>query len=226
MMTSLGLPIPKRAWSARGAQRAIGLWGTVNADACGPANSAQAKAPIMHNRCSTIRAGGRVRLLIRFFSTAHALIAVLFTAVALMFLVIAAHTGWDAIGLDPLDSANQAIEAIGLLAIAVVSLQIAQTITEEEVIRESLISAPTRLRRYLSRFFVVLIIALAVEGLVSTFKSLHEDPTMLPYAATVLVATGVLLAAWGLFIWCNKSVEVLEPEAMEEAKKEDTKLER
>lgn len=167
-----------------------------------------------------------MKILIRFFSAAHALIAVLFTALALMFLVIAAHTGWDAIGLDPLESATEAIEAIGLLAISVVSLQIAQTITEEEVIRETLISAPTRLRRYLSRFLVVLVIALAVEGLVSTFKSLHEDPAMLPNAAVVLVATGVLLAAWGVFIWCNRSVEVLEPEAMEEAKKEDVKLER
>jgi hypothetical protein len=34
----------------------------------------------------------------------------------------------------------------------------------------------------------------------------------------------VLLAAWGIFIKMNRSAEELEPEAMEQAKSEDTKL--
>lgn len=165
-----------------------------------------------------------MRFLIRFFSTVHALIAVLFTLVSVLFMVEAARTGWSAIGKAPLESANVAIETIGLLAIAVVSLQIAQTITEEEVIRDAHISAPTRLRRYLSRFLVVLVVALAVEGMVGTFKSLHENPAMLPNAAAVLAATALLLAAWGVFIRFNRSAEELEPEAMEEAKREDAKL--
>lgn len=166
-----------------------------------------------------------MKFLIRFFSTVHALIAVLFTAISVLFIVVAARVGWNAVGQDALESANQAIEAIGLLAIAVVSLQIAQTITEEEVIRDAHISAPTRVRRYLSRFLVVVVVALAIEGLVGTFKSLHEDPATLPNAAAVLVAAAVLLAAWGVFIRCNKAAEELEPEAMAEAKKEDVKLE-
>ncbi|GAB3397666.1 hypothetical protein NX774_19280 [Massilia agilis] len=166
-----------------------------------------------------------MKFLIRFFSTVHALIAVLFTAISVLFIVVAARVGWNAVGQDALESANQAIEAIGLLAIAVVSLQIAQTITEEEVIRDAHISAPTRVRRYLSRFLVVVVVALAIEGLVGTFKSLHEAPETLPNAAAVLVAAAVLLAAWGVFIRCNKAAEELEPEAMEEAKKEDVKLE-
>jgi hypothetical protein len=40
----------------------------------------------------------------------------------------------------------------------------------------------------------------------------------------VLVAAGVLLAGWGLFIRFNKEAELLEPEAMKEAKSEDAKL--
>jgi heme/copper-type cytochrome/quinol oxidase subunit 2 len=165
-----------------------------------------------------------LKFLIRFFSTAHALIAVLFVAMAVFFLVMAARAGWDAIGDDPLESSTQAIEAVGLLAIAVVSLQIAQTITEEEVIRDAHISAPTRVRRYLSRFLVVVVVALAVEGLVGTFKFLHEDPELLPEAASILIAAAALLAAWGVFVRFNRAAEELEPEAMEEAKKEDAKL--
>jgi len=44
-----------------------------------------------------------------------------------------------------------------------VSLQIAETIAEEEVVREAHVSAPTRVRRFLSRFVVVIVVALAIE---------------------------------------------------------------
>lgn len=159
-----------------------------------------------------------------FFSTLHAAMAVLFIAISLLLMVMAALTGWEAVGAELMSGTEHAIEAIGLLAIAVVSLQISQTIAEEEVIRDAHISAPTRVRRYLSRFMVVVVVALSIEGLVGTFKALHEEPELLPHAASVLVASGILLAGWGLFIRFNKEAEVLEPEAMEEAKSEDVKL--
>jgi hypothetical protein len=158
------------------------------------------------------------------FSIAHAVLALLFVGIALLLTWYAAQTAWSAIGSDPEGSSQTAIEAIGLLAIAVVSLQIAQTITEEEVVRDAHISAPTRLRRYLSRFMVVVVVALSIEGLVGTFKALHDDPELLPQAASVLLSAGILLAGWGFFIRMNKSAEELEPEAMELAKSEDAKV--
>lgn len=166
-----------------------------------------------------------MRSLLRIFRFIHGLMAILFACAALMLIAIATRVGWLAF-IDGLNrvAAQGIIEAIGLLAAAVVALQIAETIFEEEVIRDADISAPTRVRRFLSRFFVVVIVALAIEGLVATFKALHENPAQLPYAASLLVAVGVLLAAWGLFVRLNRSAEELEPEAMAEAKREDHKL--
>ena len=70
--------------------------------------------------------------------------------------------------------------------------------------------------------------ALAIEGLVAVFQALHEAPERLPEAASVLLAVGVLLAGWGVFIKLNRAAEELEPEAMAmamaEAKSEDVKL--
>jgi hypothetical protein len=151
--------------------------------------------------------------------------AALFAAAALVLVVIASHMGWMALGegLNK-DAAQTIIEAIGLLAAAVVALQIAQTIAEEEVIRAAHVSGPTRVRRFLSRFLVVLVVALTIEGLVATFRALHENPSQLPAAASILVGTALLLAGWGLFIRLNVSAENLEPEAMAEAKREDKKL--
>lgn len=160
-----------------------------------------------------------------FFGFAHGVMALLFIALSVFLTVLAVQTGLAGIGVEVSESADQAIEAIGLLAIAVVSLQIAQTINEEEVVRDAHISAPTRVRRYLSRFMVVVVVALSIEGLVGIFKALHEEPELLPHAASVLVAAGLLMAGWGVFVRFNKEAELLEPEAMEEAKSEDVKLE-
>lgn len=166
-----------------------------------------------------------MKILTRIFRAVHGLMAFLFACAALMLIAISARMGGLAFlsGLDGA-AAQSIIEAVGLLAAAVVALQIAETIFEEEVIRDADISAPTRVRRFVSRFFVVVIVALAIEGLVATFKAMHENPAQLPYAAHFLMAVGVLLASWGIFIRLNRSAEELEPEAMADAKREDQKL--
>jgi hypothetical protein len=163
-----------------------------------------------------------VKFFLRFFPIIHGLMAVLFACAALMLIAIAARMGSIAIvGQWDQASAQFVIEAVGLLAGAVVALQIAETIVEEEVIRDADMSAPTRVRRFMSRFLVVVVVALAIEGLVATFKALHQDPSQLRYAAGLLASAALLLTAWGLFVHLNRSAEELEPEAMADAKRED-----
>ena len=165
-----------------------------------------------------------MKLLSGLYSTIHAFMALLFACAALALIAISTRAGWLAIrgGFDRA-AAEAIIEAVGLLAAAVVALQISQTIAEEEVIRDAHISAPTRVRRFLSRFMVVIVVAVAVEGLVAIFRA-HDDPAQLVYAAGVLCAVGVLLVGWGVFVRLNRYAEELEPEAMAEAKQEDRKL--
>ncbi len=166
-----------------------------------------------------------MKTLLRLFAVVHGAMAVLFAGGALLLIAMATHKAWVGLakGLVP-GAAQQVIEALGYLAAAVVALQISQTIAEEEVIRAAHVSGPTRVRRFLSRFMVVLVVALAIEGLVATFRGVHDDPGSLPGAAGILYATAALLAGWGVFVRLNRSAEELEPEAMAEAKKEDEKL--
>ena len=71
---------------------------------------------------------------------------------------------------------------------------------------------------------VVVVVALAIEGLVATFRAGHEDSAQLLHAGAMVLAIGALLAGWGIFIRMNRYAEELEPEAMQEAKGEDKKL--
>lgn len=159
------------------------------------------------------------------FSILHSVIAVLFYAASLLLVAIAASVGLTAFDV-PFDRAagQRVIEAMGVLTAGVVALQIAQTIAEEEVVRDAHISGPTRVRRFLSRFLVVVVVALSIEAIVATFRAAHEGGDHLVDAAVMVFGIGFLLGGWGLFLGMNRSAEELEPEAMRDAKQEDEKL--
>ena len=170
-----------------------------------------------------------MKLIRNVFIVGYSSIVALFICCAIALVFFALLELWH--GINPGEAVpvrerfTAVLESIGLLTIAVVALELGQTVLEEEVQREVKVSAPTRVRRFLSRFMVVIIVALSIETLVAVFQFAHDDTGRLPHAAFVGIAAGVLLAAWGIFIRLNTSAEELEPEAMAETKSEDRKLE-
>lgn len=168
--------------------------------------------------------------LLRLFPAGHFVISVLFLLAGAALIVLAAQQLW--LGIQPFETAalfdrlNSVLESIAVLTVAVAALELGQTILEEEVHRQAQMSAPTRVRRFLSRFMVVLVVALSIETVVLVMRVGRDAPEELPYAASVGIATALLLAAWGLFIHLNRSAEELEPEAMQAAKREDRKIEK
>lgn len=163
-----------------------------------------------------------------FFRLGHFVVSLLFIGCAIALIIFAGVRLWE--GVQFLENValsqrlNGVLESIALLTVAVAALELGQTIIEEEVQREAQMSAPTRVRRFLSRFMIVLVVSLSIEALVTVIRLGQENPEYLPYAATIGLMAAALLAAWGLFIRLNRSAEELEPEAMEEAKQEDKKV--
>jgi hypothetical protein len=168
--------------------------------------------------------------LLRLFPAGHFVISVLFLLAGAALIALAAVQLWQGIQLfEPaplLQRLNAVLESIAVLTVAVAALELGQTILEEEVHRQAQMSAPTRVRRFLSRFMVVLVVALSIETMVLVFRLSQDAPEMLPYAASVGFAAALLLVAWGMFIRFNRSAEELEPEAMQDAKREDRKVEK
>jgi hypothetical protein len=169
-----------------------------------------------------------MKIIHKIFPIGHFVISLLFICCALALIGFAGFELWQ--GIQPVSTfslhqrLNAVLDSIALLTVAVAALELGQTIIEEEVQREAQMSAPTRVRRFLSRFMIVLVVALSIEALVAVFQFSHEAPAHLPYAAAIGLTAAALLVAWGLFIWLNQSAERLEPEAMEQVKQEDTKV--
>jgi hypothetical protein len=158
----------------------------------------------------------------------HLILALVFILCAIALLVLALVRLWQ--GVNPAldivleDRVSEVLESIAILTVAIAVLELGQTIIEEEVQRGTIMSAPTRVRRFLSRFMMVLVVALSIETLVTVFKFARQDPSQLLGAAAVGLVAAVLLAAWGLFIRLNQNVEEMEPEALEKVRREDKKV--
>ena len=171
-----------------------------------------------------------MKLIHKLFPAGHFVISLLFVAAALALIAIAGMQLWQGIQLfgnaDVVQRLNAVLESIAVLTVALASLELGQTILEEEVQRDAQMSAPTRVRRFLSRFMIVLVVALSIETLVLTFRVSQDAPEQLPYVASIGLAAAVLLLAWGVFVRLNRSAEELEPEAMQAAKREDRKIEK
>lgn len=169
-----------------------------------------------------------MHLISRIFLIGYLLIVALFFTCGIGLIVLSALEAWNALnpGIDAPVRARFEIllECIGLLTIAVASLELGQTVLEEEIQRSANISSPTRVRRFLSRFLIVVVVALSVETLIGVFKFVNGQPQFLPHAAAVGLSAAAILATWGIFVRLNTDAEKLEPEAMQEVKAEDDEI--
>jgi hypothetical protein len=169
-----------------------------------------------------------VKLIHRLFPIGHFVISLLFITCGVALIAFACVQLWSSLTPGPTLPVriNQVLEGLALVTVALAALELGETIIEEQVQREAQMSAPTRARRFLSRFMVVLVVALSIEALVLVFKYSHENPAHIPYATMVAFAAAGLIAAWAVFIRLNRAAEELEPEAMRQAKEEDKHLEK
>lgn len=165
----------------------------------------------------------------KIFMAGHFVVIALFFVCAVALMVLAGTELWQGLFTNEARATRErfdsVLECIGMLTIGLVALELSQTIFEEEIQRDVKVSGPTRVRRYLSRFLVVIVIALAIETLVAAFELMHEDPAQLPYVGAIGASAALLLVAWGVFVHLNRSAEELEPEAMAQTKREDHKVE-
>ena len=88
------------------------------------------------------------------FPAAHFVVGLLFAMSGFTLIVLAGIQLWGGIAGDmPFNARlDTVLESLAIITFALAALELSQTIIEEEVQREVHMSAPTRVRRFLSRF--------------------------------------------------------------------------
>jgi hypothetical protein len=165
-----------------------------------------------------------MKLVHSLFTAVHAVIALLFALAALTLVWIAARAAWSVWsgGLDA-DATLHMVQALGILASGVVALQIAQTVVEEEVVRDAHISGS-----HAGAPVSVPFSGGAGRGTGHRGPGGHVQGPGRPGQPAVFLGPdrggGRLAGGVGVFIHLNRSAEELEPEAMQEAKGGDRKM--
>ena len=140
----------------------------------------------------------------RFFAIGFAVIVILFAGCAVALIAFSGIDLWRAVqpneALGLTKRFDLILDCIAMLTIAMASMELAQTIVEEEFAHTTRLGAAARARLVLSRFLVVVVVSLAIESLVAIFKLMHEDPSKISEAAFIAFAAAALLVAWGFFI--------------------------
>ena len=165
-----------------------------------------------------------MKTVLRLISTIHGLMAILFACAALVLIVIAARVAWvdcfrNWIALPRKESLRR--WDCWLLPLSHFKLRRRSWRKRSYAMLKSV---RQRASADSCRAFWLWWLLRRIEGLVATFKAIHEDMTELAYAAGLLISVGVVLAGWGVFVRLNRYAEELEPEGMEAAKREDRKL--
>ncbi len=91
------------------------------------------------------------------------------------------------------------LNAITYTVIAIAVCDVGRYLIEEEVEHEKKLNSPHEARRTITRFMVVITIALSLEGLVGVFEAGNKNPTGVPYPIAIVIYTIIVLIGLGIF---------------------------
>ena len=91
------------------------------------------------------------------------------------------------------------LDAIGFIVIAMAVFDVSKFLLEEEVFKNRRLGAPQEARVTLTKFMVIVSIAVSLEALVFIFDAAKKDITTLIYPTFLLIAVVLLIIGLGIF---------------------------
>lgn len=119
-------------------------------------------------------------------------------AISLTLIVYAFREIWAAIATEEL--VESLLDAVGMLVISIAVFEVAKFLLEEQALHsERERRAPHEARQTLTKFLVIIVIAVSLETLVFIFKAGSQDFALLLYPAGLLLAVVFLIVGLGYY---------------------------
>jgi hypothetical protein len=130
-------------------------------------------------------------------------------ALSLISLALIAAAGWDiwrTLGAgDTLK--HSLLNGIGLVVVSLAVFDVAKYLMEEEVMRNRELSSMPEARQTLTKFIVIIVIAVTMEALVFVLGAGSKDLSLLVYPATLLAVASGMVVALGVYLRLSGNVE-------------------
>ena len=139
------------------------------------------------------------RILYSLVSISLGLISIVMIGVGLYDVWIALH--------DKKELVTALLDAIGFIVIALAVFDVSKFLLEEEVFKGRELASPKQARETLTKFMVIISIAVSLEALVFIFESAKKDITTLIYPTFLLFAAIALVVGLGVYQKLSRQVE-------------------
>jgi hypothetical protein len=132
----------------------------------------------------------------RFAHFSNALYCVISGAFVLIAMLLVVAALWNAAEtlLNRGEAVDALLSAVGLIVIAMAATDVGKYLFDEEVVRERELRSAVEARQSLTKFMVIICIAVALEGLVQIARvSQASFDALLPAALLILTAVAVMV---------------------------------
>jgi hypothetical protein len=102
---------------------------------------------------------------------------------------------------------NASLDAIGLIVISMAVFDIAKYLYEEQVVRERELRSANEARQTLTKFLVIIVIAVSLEALVFIFQTGTTNIRELLYPTALLVSSVILVVGLGWYQKLSAGIE-------------------
>ncbi|MCF6149206.1 MAG: hypothetical protein E3K37_11175 [Candidatus Kuenenia sp.] len=130
-------------------------------------------------------------------------IVYLFAAFLLIFIAVLTMgwSAWEVVLHFNFDEqmTTSILQSVGAIVIAIAILDVAKYMYEEEVCRSKELRSPEEARKTLTKIFVIISIAVNLEGLVYIFKAGTKDVSLLLYPASLILVAVFAMVGLGIY---------------------------
>lgn len=143
------------------------------------------------------------------FGIANAVYTIISLTLALISVAMVIYAVWEvwiaiAAGAGII---GKILDAIGLIVVAVAVFDVAKYLMEEEVLRDRELRSAREARRTLTKFIVIITIAVNLEALVFIFGAGSTDISTLLYPTALLTSGTLMVIGLGIFQRLSVSAE-------------------
>jgi hypothetical protein len=126
------------------------------------------------------------------------LISISLGLISTAMIVVAICNIWHSINENQL-LVKALLDAVGLIVIGMAVFDVSKFLLEEEVIKSHHVITPATQRAMLSKFLVIISIAVSLEALVFIFDAGKKDITLLIYPTFLLIAAVLMIISLGVY---------------------------
>lgn len=137
--------------------------------------------------------------IIGLFSTAvFFLMGITFMVVALVIIGVSAWKLFE-LPCEKCDLLQELLSFVGFLIIAVAIFDVGLYLLEEQALKERKLRTPGEIRQSLTKFMVIIVIAVSLESLINVLKASTSDMRLLTYPSILLFVAVLLMVGLGLY---------------------------